>query len=66
MGEVFKVIVAGGRDFGNYTYLKESLDRILEDIKEPIVIVSGGASGADGFYRPAKRWFRSVSEMLWL
>lgn len=47
MGEVFKVIVAGGRNFENYAYLEESLDRILADIKEPIVIVSGGANGAD-------------------
>ena len=47
MSEVFKVIIAGGRDFENYSYLKESLDRILPDVKEPIVIVSGGASGAD-------------------
>lgn len=49
MGELFKVIVAGGSDFENYSYLKESLDKILADIKEPIVIVSGGASGVDIF-----------------
>ena len=47
MSEVFKVIVSGGRDFENYSYLKESLYKILVDIKEPIVIVSGGANGAD-------------------
>lgn len=47
MSEVFKVIVSGGRDFENYAYLTESLDKILADIKEPIIIVSGGASGAD-------------------
>lgn len=47
MSDVFKVIVSGGRDFSNYQYLKESLDSILKDIKEPIVIVSGGASGTD-------------------
>ena len=47
MSEVFKVIVSGGRDFENYSYLRESLDKILADIKESIVIVSGGANGAD-------------------
>ena len=42
----FKVIVAGGRDFFDYTLLSRKLDAILSK-KEHIVIVSGMAKGAD-------------------
>ena len=43
---MFKVIVAGGRDFNNYEVLKARLDTILNK-KAEIVLVSGGARGAD-------------------
>jgi YspA, cpYpsA-related SLOG family len=44
----FKVVVAGGRDFNDYSLLKRSLDRALRNrIDEGIVIVSGAARGAD-------------------
>ena len=43
---MFKVIVAGSRDFNNYEVLKARLDTILNK-KAEIVIVSGGARGAD-------------------
>lgn len=36
------VLVCGGRDFSDYTLLKESLDKI-----KPTQIISGGAQGAD-------------------
>ena len=42
----FKVIVAGSRDFTNYEVLKQKLDVLLAN-KERVVIVSGGARGAD-------------------
>lgn len=48
-----KVIIAGGRDFDNYQYLKDCCDYIVDILKvtaeEPIeiVIVSGAAKGAD-------------------
>ena len=42
----FKVIVAGGRDFFDYTLLSKKLDAILSK-KEHIIIVSGMAKGAD-------------------
>lgn len=42
----FKVIVAGGRDFFDYTLLSEKLNAILSK-KENIIIVSGMARGAD-------------------
>jgi ABC-type enterochelin transport system substrate-binding protein len=41
-----KVIIAGGRDFDNYEYLKEICDKILINQNE-IEIVSGCANGAD-------------------
>lgn len=48
--KVFKVIIAGGREFSDYEKLKESCDKILkEKIEEgyEIKIVSGTANGAD-------------------
>lgn len=44
---MFKVIIAGSRDFKNYNLLKEKCDKIFSNIKQPIEIVSGCARGAD-------------------
>ena len=47
---MFKVVVAGGRNFDNYELLKNKLDVLLSKKKEEgeeIVIISGGARGAD-------------------
>lgn len=46
---VFKVIVAGGRNFNDFSLLYKKLDYLLkEKIKtHRIIIVSGGAKGAD-------------------
>jgi hypothetical protein len=45
---MFKVIVAGGRDFNDYPSLKKHLDHALRNrISEGITIVSGAARGAD-------------------
>ena len=44
---MFKVIVAGGRDFNNYELLKNKLDILLSNISDEIIIVSGKARGAD-------------------
>lgn len=44
---MFKVIIAGGRDFDNYDLLKTKLDKILSNISDEIIIVSGKARGAD-------------------
>ena len=44
----FKVVIAGGRDFNDYKLLKEKMDWILSNKSSSnIVIVSGGAHGAD-------------------
>ncbi len=43
---MFKVIVAGGRDFNNYSLLKETLDKLLIN-KTNVEIVTGLARGAD-------------------
>ena len=45
----FRVIVAGGRDFSDYEYLRSSLDFLLQNVTGPIVIVSGTAREADKF-----------------
>lgn len=42
----FRVIIAGGRDFDDYDLLKKSLDHLLQN-KKNIVIISGTANGAD-------------------
>lgn len=45
---MYKVIIAGGREFDNYEQLKEACDYYLQNkTKEGIEIVSGGATGAD-------------------
>lgn len=43
---MFKVIIAGGRDFNNYDLLKRKCDVLLKN-KSDIEIVSGTANGAD-------------------
>ena len=40
---MFKVIVAGGRDFNNYKGLSDSLDYLLKNINDDIQIVCGMA-----------------------
>lgn len=42
-----KLIVAGSRYFSNYNLLTSRLDYFLQNVKEEIIIVSGGARGAD-------------------
>lgn len=44
---MFRVIVAGSRDFTNYDGLSASLDYLLKNINDEIVIVCGMARGAD-------------------
>jgi hypothetical protein len=47
--KIFKVVVAGGRDFTNYDLLKEKVDNILSQKKltHKILILSGKSIGAD-------------------
>lgn len=44
---MFKLIVAGSRDFTDYSFAKERLEHLLQNITDEIEIVSGGARGAD-------------------
>lgn len=44
---MFKVIIAGGRDFNDYNLLKSKCDFYLSKINEEVEIVCGGAKGAD-------------------
>ena len=45
---MFLVIVAGGRDFKDYAYLKRKLDALLRRYNpDEVAIVSGNARGAD-------------------
>lgn len=46
---MFKVLIAGGREFNDYDLLKKQCDLILKDVarRDTIVVVSGGARGAD-------------------
>tara|TARA_R110000772_G_scaffold17946_3_gene50018 strand:+ start:157174 stop:157581 length:408 start_codon:yes stop_codon:yes gene_type:complete len=43
---MFKVIVAGGRDFNDFPYMVEQLDKLLKN-KDNVQIISGTAPGAD-------------------
>lgn len=44
---MFRVIIAGGRLFDDYTYLKDSMDYLLQNVKDEITVVCGKARGAD-------------------
>ena len=41
------IAIVGGRDFNDYTLLKESISAYIDAHKKPENIVSGGAKGAD-------------------
>ena len=44
---MFKLIVAGSRDFTDYSFAKQRLEHLLQNITDEIEIVSGRARGAD-------------------
>ena len=44
---MFRVIIAGGRDFDNYPELAKVMDQLLVNVTDEIVIVCGMAKGAD-------------------
>lgn len=44
---MFRVIIAGGRGFDNYAYLEQTMDFLLQNIEDEIIIVCGEARGAD-------------------
>lgn len=44
---MFRVIIAGGREFNNYQYLKDSMDYFLQNIDDDISVICGMARGAD-------------------
>lgn len=44
---MFRVIIAGGRDFNDYPLLEKTMDELLVNIRDEIIIVSGTAKGAD-------------------
>lgn len=43
----FLLLVAGSRTFNDYELMDSTLDNLLQNVSEDIVIVSGGAQGAD-------------------
>lgn len=44
---MFKVIIAGSRNFNDYDLVRSAADELLSDFVPNIEIVSGGARGAD-------------------
>ena len=46
-------LVCGGRDFDDYEYLADALDAIVAKFGRPLLVISGGAAGAD---TGAMRW----------
>ena len=44
---MYRVIIAGGRDFQDYSLLQRSMDAFLMNIDDDVLIVSGRAKGAD-------------------
>lgn len=47
MNSLFRVIVAGGRDFDDYDLLERKMDYFLSNITGQVIIVCGKARGAD-------------------
>ncbi len=44
---MFRVIIAGGRDFNDYSLLKTTMDKLLANITDEITVLCGQAKGAD-------------------
>lgn len=44
---MFRVIIAGGRDFNDYNLLTKTMDNLLSNVKDDITVVCGKARGAD-------------------
>ena len=44
---MFRVIIAGGRDFNDYQRLCKTMDYLLKNKVPEVTIISGGARGAD-------------------
>lgn len=47
---MFRIIIAGGRDFGDYELLKKECDSYIESLEkspDEIIVISGMAWGAD-------------------
>lgn len=44
---MFRVIIAGGRNFNDYDLLIKTMDHLLSNIKDDITVVCGKARGAD-------------------
>lgn len=46
---IYKIVIAGGRDFLDYNLLREKVNKILQEkrVTHKIVIISGCARGAD-------------------
>lgn len=44
---MFRVIIAGGRDFNDYALLSATMDRLLSNISDELTVICGQARGAD-------------------
>ena len=44
---MFRVIIAGTRTFNDYKLLCDTMDHLLQNIDDEIIIIEGGARGAD-------------------
>jgi len=66
---MFKVIIAGGRDFCDIEELIKNADKLLTNIrKNHIEVVSGGAKGADRMgevYANMRRYYLKVMKANW-
>jgi len=47
--ELFKIVVAGGREFSDYELLKDKMDSLIKakSLTHEVIIISGTAKGAD-------------------
>lgn len=45
--QTIKIVIAGGREFTDYEFLKEKMNLIASKINRPIEVISGKARGVD-------------------
>ncbi len=47
LDDMFRIIIAGGRDFSDYNLLSTTMDYLLSRVNDEIIVVCGKARGAD-------------------
>nr|WP_297765809.1 DUF2493 domain-containing protein [uncultured Butyrivibrio sp.] len=66
--DFFYLLIAGTRTYDDYNEFKAVCDHMISNIKAPVIIVSGGASGADTMaerYAAEKGFLKRIFQADW-